>query len=287
MKMIARNMSDLAELTIQEHLNAPKGDLDAILNIETHIFDALLSADDGSKFDLDVGKDLWLNRSRWSRLTKEYVPKDALERFIGQAVEIMTGTAREGATANMLFRDPDRYAKKHRWGGCLMGLVFRAGSKGRQTRPRLTMYSRTTYMGYMGLLDMTIAARIIQEIKKRSGYTREIAFTWHLGSMQLHAFKTLPYIFSQPNLMDKMHEMLEYVKRGERRDSIPPTWWHICKWYNKILEHYEIHGVKMLEHEKYGPFKRIKRRWLEYKRILKKHIPPSLKVHELDFSKCV
>jgi hypothetical protein len=293
----AANMTDLAHKVMDYHLNNPAPD--ACLNIETHLFNVTLSCDDAEDFDLDVGKHLWLNRSRWSRLMKEYVPREGLDRFIRQCVEILRGEARHGATANMLFRDPDRYAKKHRWGGCLMGLTFRAGPKG--FPPVLTMYSRTTYIGYMGFLDMAIATRIVKEIKdvyQNSFITGDeddetagdppwlpIQFRWHLSSMQLHAFKSLPYIFSQQDLLVRLKHNAQRVKRGDTR--MPPSWLYLSKWYNKILEHYKLFGVKMLEHEKYGPFKRIKRRWLEHNRYLTKHIPPTLLVADLGFTKCV
>lgn len=282
-KIVASNMTALSEAVMDYHLNhkAP----DACLNIETHLFNVTLVCGDASTFNLDVGKHLWLNRSRWSRLMKEYVPKDGLDRFIGQCCEILRGEARHGATANMLFRDPDRYAKKHRWGGCLMGLTFRAGPKDQP--PTLTMYSRTTYIGYMGFLDMAIASRICQEITTRMGcIALPIQFRWHLASMQLHAFKSLPFIFSQPNLLARL-EHNAHELNSDKPYSMPPSWMYLAKWYNKILEHYAQWGTDMLAHEKYGPFKRIKRRWLEHKRYLKKNIPPTLLVKDLDFEKCV
>src|SRR4051812_36622695 len=111
-----RNLSMMMHSAIRAHIDCEKPD--GVLNIETHLFNVVLEAD-SLEYGLDVGKNLWLNKQRWSRLIKEYLPLEPWTRFRSQCVEIMTQGARIGATANMLFRDPDRYAKKHRWGGCL------------------------------------------------------------------------------------------------------------------------------------------------------------------------
>lgn len=287
------DITRLMSRTIRKHIECDKPD--AVLNIETHLFNTTLQAE-GCGYDLDVGKHVWLCIGRWSRLTKEYVPLEPLNRFIDQCVEIVTGQARCGATANMLFRDPDRYAKKHRWGGCLMGATFR-GDGHKAGKPMLTFYSRTTYIGYMGLLDAAIAHCTAREIVARSnGVWRgessmgisDIGFRWHISSQQLHCFKTLPYIYSQLDLMSH----LEKLERNRRLidNQCSPTWKHLAKWYFKVVDGFAAWKGKpedWLLTEKYGPFRRIKRRWCEAKGHLKKHVPPSLPVSILTFDKSI
>lgn len=254
---------------------------DAVLNIETAMFNLLVSAD-RCEYEVDIGKDVWLNVGRWSRLIREYISRTHLERFVSQAQEILRGDSRTGATANMFFKDPDRFAKKHRWGGCLMGMTFR----GKYTeKPTITVFSRTTYIGYMGLLDAAIIAVMAKHIWPE--HPGEIAARWHITSSQLHCFKTLPYIFSQPELLDRLNTYTQQLIDDPvgAKANLSPSWYHICKWYLKILQAFEEHGTDMLLHEKYGPFKRIKRRWMESQGHLNKHIPPSLTVDMLSFDK--
>lgn len=286
------DISQMMRRAIRRHIECP--DPDVVLNIETHLFNTTLYAR-SCDYDLDVGQHLWLNIGRWSRLIKEYVGSEALNRFIDQCAEIVTGTARDGATANFLFRDPDRYAKKHRWGGCLMGATFRGDGR-KAGRPCLTFYSRTTYIGYMGLMDAAIAHCIAHELCVRTnGVWRgegalapnHIAFRWHISSQQLHCFKTLPYIYSQPDLM------LRLEKLARNRRLIPkasPTWMHMAKWYCKVVDGFQDRqgsAEDWLLTEKYGPFRRVKRRWCEAKRHLQKHVPPSLTVDKLTFEKAI
>lgn len=279
-----KDITEAMHKAIRWQLDHPEPD--AVLNIESHMYDLTLEAD-SCEYTLDVGKHLWLNKGRWSRLIKEYVPREPLNRLIAQAVEIVTGKARDGATANMMFRDPDRYAKKHRWGGCLMGITFRGNGDGTYT---ITFFSRTTYIGYMGLMDAAIAHVLAREIVNACGpecdlRLEEIKFRWLITSSQLHCFKTLPFIFSQPDLMKRLEGFARIVNKSPR--AMPPTWRNMAKWYNKVLEHHKKFGVGMLDQEKYGPFRRIKRRWLEYKGHLKKAVPPSLPVSQLTFEKSV
>lgn len=271
-------ITDTVQSAFEHLLNMEKPH--AVLNIESHVFNVTLESM-SCKYKLDIGKQLWLNRQRWSRLIKEYVPRDNLLLFISQAQEILSGNARDGATANMMFRDPIRYEKKHRWGGCLMGAVFRGNGK-RAGPPSLTLYSRTTYIGYMGFMDAGIAALIAEAIDPQI----QIQFRWYIASMQCHCFKSLPYVYSNPRLM-KVLEMDARRVRNGRRKPIPPTRRNMAKWYNKVLEAWNTHGMDMLEHEKYGPFKRIKRRWMEHMGHSSKNVPPSVSIMDLDFSKAI
>lgn len=273
-----QTITDVMHTAIRGQLMDP--DPDVVSSIETHNYNTALIAD-SCEYSLDVGKNLWLNIGRWSRLIKEYVPREPMERFVLQAKEIMNGGARDGAATNMMFRDPTRYGRKHRWGGCIMGATFLGPRSNGTGKCFLTFYSRTTYIGYMGLLDAAmghVLARYINEDPSTIG------FRWYITSSQLHCFKTLPFLFSQEGLMKRLDLTARRVSSGAR-EGIPPAWYYMSKWYLRILRDYERHGVAMLDCEKYGPLKRIKRRWLEYKGYLAKRLPPSLPVSHLTFDK--
>ena len=293
--LAAPTITELMHRAIRAQIEHPKPDV--VLNIESHLFNVALTAE-SAEYDLDVGKNLWLNRQRWSRLIKEYLEKEAWQLFRTQCGEIISGTARLGATGTMQFRRPVRSDKKHRWGGCLLGASFR-GDNNKAGKATLTFFSRTTYIGYMGLLDAGIAhvmARLIAE--QKPGWTeKDISFRWHISSSQLHGFKTLPFVFSQPDLIKKL-ERLERNRNLIKHGKVSPTWYHMAKWYCKITDAFskamtESHGDEklaanvMVHSEKYGPFKRIKRRWLEFKGYLNKHVPPSLNINDLDFEKAI
>lgn len=269
---------DLTELM---HLTAKRMIIDqnpdVVIGIESHFFGVEL-ATPSCNFNLDMGHTVWLNRSRWSRLIREYLPLKSWELFKSQVWEIMDGKTREGATTQMMFREPERFAKKHRWGGCLMAATFR---KRRDGGWQLTFYSRTTYIGYMAFLDAAIAHVMAREIcDVYDNITLDdIGFNWHISDAQLHCFKTLPYLYS--HLPDYL--IPDDGSTGNEPDS--PTLINIQKWQKKIETAYKEYGKDMLDYEKYGPFKRIKRRWMESQGYSKKNLPPKCTLEMLDFEK--
>ena len=71
-----------------------------------HLFHVALHAK-SCEFQIDIRKDLWLTKKKWSQLTKQYIDRERLDRFIEQSILIFNGRARrEGASTNMLFKDP-------------------------------------------------------------------------------------------------------------------------------------------------------------------------------------
>lgn len=263
--------SEAIIVAFKNHLEVQQPD--ACLAIETHLYDQTIRSPSCTSM-LDIGKHLWLNRSRWTRLINEYVDPEALKRFINDSQRIYQGRCRDGATSNMLFKDPVRSEKKHRWGGCLMGVTFHG-----KPSPTLTLYSRTCYIGYIGFLDASIASVLAKYI---ADYTSMISFRWHITSQQLHCFKSLPFIYTQADLYSQLNHYIK-TKGVKRKPKLNSTWVHLVKWQERILEAFNEYGADMINHEKYGPFRRVKRRWLEHEGHLHKNIPPSLKVHDLDF----
>lgn len=239
-----------------------------------HTFNVQLIAN-SCHYEWDVRK-LWLFKGRWTRLVRQYIDRTCLDRFVEQARDIASGTARKGASTDMLFKDPDRAESNHKWGGCMMGLTFHRAEK----KAVMTMYSRTCFMGYIGLLDVAIPALIVQ--KEIGLNPAKVSFRWHITAMQLHAFKILPYIHNQPDLMKE----LRYRYRHRRTTkSMGPVWANIVRYYCKMRDGYSNYGLSMLEICKYGGWRRIQRRWLEHMGHLPKKNPTSLLTTSLDFEK--
>jgi hypothetical protein len=83
-------------------------ELDCIGSADTISYDNVLSCD-SMAFDLDMGRDLWLNKQRWTRLVRDYVEKDELLRFVGKATELGKGQGAKGACTTMFARNVERY----------------------------------------------------------------------------------------------------------------------------------------------------------------------------------
>jgi hypothetical protein len=118
------------------------------------------------------------------------------------------------------------------------------------------MHSRVTYIAYIGGLDLALCHVLAREIGDRIGCApEEFKFRWYVDSLQYHFFKSLPYLYRFG-----LDEILEEDVRFP--SATHPTLKGIRRWWRDI-QRYRNEG-KPLEAEKYGPVKRIRRRYEEY-----------------------
>jgi hypothetical protein len=243
------------------------GDLDFIASIDTISYDNLLSCD-SMAYEFDLGRDLWLNKQRWTRLVRQYLDPSETARFLQNSADIGLGEGKRGVVTSMFAANVAREAKKHRWGNCMAAFTYRGVRTG---EPTLTLHSRVSYIAYIGGLDLALAHVLAREIGKRIRVpVEEFSFVWHVDALQFHGFKSLPLLYRR-----------QYVKdledRSLREDY--PTIRLVGRWWDTILRN-EAEG-KTLDEEKYGPLRRIRRRYGEWKR---EEYLPSVYPEDLDLS---
>lgn len=270
----AEDLTDLWKKVVRWHLY--REEVDLYLGIGTNLYNVVLEAQ-SAEYDLDL-RELWLNSSRWTRLVREYIDPYDATMFVRNSREILDGKGKKGVITNMPFRPVERRAdlRRHKWGNCLLAATFR-GTPNSRVEPTLTLHSRVSYNGYMLGLDMGIAHRLASEITE--GVPSAVRVQWHLDVTQLHSFKCLPYLYTQPDLMRVLESDSPqdgYMALAQRY----PTWKSISRWWDTVKRH-EREG-KPVNEEKYGPFKRIRRRYHEY---LDGKLVPSVNIQDLDFSK--
>lgn len=234
---------------------ATHDDIDFVSGLDVIRYDNLVAAD-SMAYKFDLGRDLWLNRSRFTVLQREYLDLSHLESFLVRAKEIGLGAVKHGVVTSMPFRAQQLRAKKHRWGGCMSSLCFRMS---KEKQPVLILQSRVTYITYMGGADLALCYVIAREISDRIGIpVEDFAFRWSCASHQAHSFKGIPYLFRAglwPLIVDE-------GARAEYPDKEYPSLKLIRKWGNLIVQYHE--EGKPLGKEKYGPFKRVRRRYEEW-----------------------
>lgn len=263
----ADDLTDLWHSVTRWHLF--KEEVDLYLGIGTNLNNVILEAK-SADYDFDL-QEVWLNPQRWTRLTREYLDGPETAAFVRRSRIILAEKGKNGVITNMHFKGVQRSERKHKWGNCLLAATFRGSNKG-AIPPTLTLHSRVSYNAYMLGLDMGLAHCLAREI----GDVGDIRVQWHLDVMQLHSFKCLPYLYTQPDLM----QILETPSNLKAAAKDFPTWRSIERWWLKVLQ-FEEEG-KTVEEEKYGPFKRIRRRYEEYQSGI---LVPSTHIDTLDFSK--
>lgn len=268
----ADDLTQLWHDVVRWHLY--KEEVDLSLSIGTNLYNVILQAE-SAEYDFNL-QEVWLNKARWTRLIREYIDPIDLSAFVRNSRIIFHEKGKNGVITNMPFRPVERRAdlRRHKWGNCLLAATFR-GTPGSDVQPTLTLHSRVSYNGYMLGLDMGIAYHIAREITR--GVPSEVRIQWHLDVTQLHSFKSLPYLYTQPDLMDVLESRPSEMAMTAAKF---PTWARIFKWWEKVLE-FEESG-KTIAEEKYGPFRRIRKRYKEYKEGT---LVPDVHISELDFSK--
>jgi len=264
-------------------------EVDLVLGIGTNLNNVILESD-SMDFDFDL-QQVWLNPQRWTRLTREYLDGYETSEFVHRARIILNDKGRQGVITNMHFKGVTRYDRKHKWGNCLLAATFRGSDRNDKVIPTLTVHSRVSYNAYMLGLDMALVHVLAREITE--GSPERVHLQWHFDVLQLHAFKCLPYLYTQPDLMWNLTGRGKSDQGALLPDfgttpniDLPiwraqyPTWRTIGRWWDKVRQ-FEEDGKTVAE-EIYGPFKRIRRRYEEYKQGI---LVPSTNVSELDFSK--
>ena len=264
----AKDQTQLWHDVVRWHLYKEEVDLE--LGIGTNLNNVILESETMAyQFDL---REVWLNPSRWTRLTREYLDGPETTEFIKRSRIILGDKGRNGVITNVHFKHVTRSDRKHKWGNCLLAATFRGSDRNDKVIPTLTIHSRVSYNAYMLGLDMALVHVLAREITE--GSPERIRLQWHFDVLQLHSFKCLPYLYTQPDLMKVLTE-----PQDESLWDLP-TWKSIERWWGKVLE-FEREG-KTVDEEIYGPFKRIRRRYEEYQQGI---YVPSVTVEELDFGK--
>ena len=247
------------------------GGIDFVASIDTIAYDNLLSAE-SMAFDLDLGRDLWLNKQRWTRLVRQYLDPSEVRRFLDRAADIGLGEGKRGVVTNMFCANVTREAKKHRWGNCMMSFVYRGLRNGKfNERPTISMHSRVSYIAYIGGLDLGLGYVLAREIGKRIEVpVEEFRFRWHIDALQFHGFKSLPLLYRREYVSD--------LETPSLREEYP-TIALVGRWWDKVVADYE-NGTP-LDAQKYGPLRRIRRRYAEY---VEEDFLPAVPIDSLDLS---
>lgn len=277
-KVIAHydNLTDLWHMTAQHMLFAGEEDLDFIASIDTIMYDNLLTCD-SMDFAFDLGKDLWLNKPRFTVLQRDYLDLRELNLFLDRCKAIALGEAKRGVVTQMFAKQHARANKKYRWGNCMLGWSFRGGR--RFEKPTLTLHSRVSYIAYIGGADLALCHVLAREIGRRTGYKpADFSFRWHVDALQFHGFKCIPYLFRFG-----LDDVLKDSTADYPSDKYP-TLKVVRRWWKQMVEKHED-GVP-IEAERYGPLKRIRRRYSEFLQDPDHNLgiaPPSCPLKELNF----
>lgn len=138
----------------------------------------------------------------------------------------------------------------------------------RTGQPTFSLHSRVSYIAYIGGADLAVAHVLAREISERIKVPiDEFTFEWYVDALQFHGFKSLPLLYKKKYVKD--------LAIPEMRQQYP-TIKLVGRWWDQIVRSEE--EGKPLEAEKYGPLKRVRRRYQEW---LREEYQPSITIDQL------
>lgn len=173
---------------------------DLVTSADVQVHDVMVTAT-SMDYDFDL-TDVWCARSRWNSLVRQYLDPTALEQWLDLIGKNLVGGKRGLAfmrTNSVASRAGAKESRK--WGSCMLGFGFKMKPK-----PTLTMHSRTTYLGYIGQLDLALAHVLAREVAARLGIgVEDINFVWYLEAGQFHGFRSFAWWFQEEQTEDALN----------------------------------------------------------------------------------
>lgn len=235
---------------------------------ETYSYSNVLRAR-SMAFQFDVGRDLSLNRSRFTTLQRAYLHPEDLDRFLERVENIGKRTASRGVLTTMVVRQKQGSKGRYANGPCIIGYGWRGGHRG--PPPTLTLHSRTSYLTYMGGMDLALCYVLASRIADMLDIeVEDIHFEWFSDALMTHNYKQIP--MSMVHHLDLIDDRLNHPSDSRPSLKLLRREWDIM--LNKI--------DTPLEDEKWGARRRV---WRRYRESQHGAGPPDCPVGSLDLSK--
>jgi hypothetical protein len=260
-------MTELYDKLTDSLIHGSEEDLDIISSVDVQIHDIIGEADSMAwNFDF---KSAWLTKSRWSMMVRQYLDPDELEAWIGQCTSKI-GTSNRGiAVLRTKIVKPRGGAstghtnkQTRTWGSCMLNLSYKA-----LPVPQITLYSRTSYLGYIGALDLCVAWVVGKYLAKELGIPVEkMKFVWVNQAIQWHNFKSLAYMLNhtEEEKQNRYRSLLidpsTALSNEEKREILNhPAIRLSRKWLQKVIK--EDNSGRSYGDMTYNTFRRIVRRF--------------------------
>lgn len=263
----APTMTELYNQLTESLIHGTPEEFDLITSVDVQIHDVIAEAD-SMEWDFDF-KDTWLTKSRWSMMVRQYIDPEELEAWIGR-VTSKIGTKNRGIAVfrTKVVKPRGGAATGHTnketrsWGACMLNISYKA-----LPVPQITLYSRTSYLGYIGALDLSVAWMVGKYLARELGIPlSKMKFVWVNQAIQWHNFKSLAYMLNNtdPDLQTHYRRLLTLesgeLTGAEKREIIShPAIKLSRKWLRKVIM--EDQAGRTYGDMSYNTFRRIVRRF--------------------------
>jgi hypothetical protein len=242
-------------------------DLDLITSVDVQKHNVIAEAD-SLEWEFDL-KSMWLTPSRWTMMVRQYIDPEEFQAWMdtvttkiglrGRGIAVMRTKIvkpRGGAATGHTNKET------RRWGSCMLAISYKA-----KPAPQITLYSRTSYLGYIGALDLSVAWMVGRYLATAMGIdVSTFKFVWMNEAIQWHNFKSLAFMLNNddPDLRKAYRRLLikpkSKLNHAEREElEIAPAIRLSRQWLRKMMKadaEGETYGDMT-----YNTYRRIRRRW--------------------------
>jgi hypothetical protein len=263
----ASTLTELHDKLCMSLVTAAKDELDVISSVDVQMHNVLAECD-SMEWDFDM-KDMWLTPSRWTMMINQYLDPEELEAWVNQ-ITSKIGLKKRGIctmrTKKVAARGGEATGhtnkETRRWGSCMLAISYKA-----MPTPTIAMHSRTSYLGYIGALDLTVAWMCAKVLAEAMGVdVSTFRFVWHNEAIQWHNFKSLAFLLNHPDkkirkkyrrLLMKKDKKLTEAELAEIENS--PGLRLSKKWLAKVIQE-DKDGLTYGDMT-YNTYRRIRRRY--------------------------
>lgn len=263
----AATLTDLHNMMCESLISALPEQLDVISNVDVQKHNVIAVADSMSwEFNL---KSMWLTPSRWTMMVNQYIDPEELQAWITQITSKIGTRGRGIAVMRTKIVKPRGGAatghtnkETRRWGSCMLAISYKA-----KPQPTIVLHSRTSYLGYIGALDLSVAWMAARYLAKEMNIPVEhFKFVWMIEAIQWHNFKSLAYMLNNEDPVkrtDFRRLLIKPISKLEEHEKyiiqMSPAVKLSRQWLRKMMLE-DAQGLTYGDMT-YNTYRRIRRRW--------------------------
>ncbi len=259
-------MTDLHDRLCHKLVHATPDELDVISSVDVQVHNVIAEAE-RMEWDFDL-KNLWLTKNRWTMMVRQYVPRQDFIEWLEKCTKYIGIKGRGIALMRTNVVKPRGGAafgnkESRRWGSCMLAISYKA-----IPRPQITLYSRTSYLGYLSGLDISVAWMCGRYLAGELGVdVEDFSFVWMNEAMQYHNFKSMAYLLNHPD-PELRRQYRRWIRFSEKKLKETGDWDYVQdrpaimlsrNWMQRLIL-MDQQG-KTLGDMTYNTYRRIRRRY--------------------------
>ena len=241
-------LTTMHEKLCERMLYASREHVDNFSSMETELLHVVAQAE-SMAYDYELRR-FWVPVSRWGTMVRQYIDPEAFLQWTSLIEHRFGNNKKRGAAVlrtNLVASRVGGKGTVRNLGSCMLSLSFSL-----RPRPVITLHSRTCYLGYLSVLDLSVAYVAAKYVAQVLGIdVREIGFVWFAESLQVHGFRTIAFPLGDSDEYDR------FLSRPHTPDF--PAMHNSHKHHSKYVQQ-DAEGL-LYSGMPFTSYRRLRKRW--------------------------